>query len=87
MPASVADEDVVVRIDGDAGRITEIGEFGGAAVSASGATEWPGAGDGGDDSGDGVDTADSIVDVVGKEEIASGVNGDAAGVIEGCRGG
>src|SRR5439155_134534 len=72
----VRDEEVARSVDGDTGRDPQLGAGGGAPIAAE--VDITGAGDGGDDPGAAGDPADAVVRRVRDEEVAGGVDGDAA---------
>ena len=72
----VRDEEVARSVDGDTGRDPQLGAGGGAPIAAE--VDITGARDGGDDPGAAGDPADAVVRRVRDEEVAGGVDGDAA---------
>src|SRR5262249_14270187 len=70
----VGDEYLVLGVDGQGGGIVQLGGGGGAAVAAEAGSA--GAGDG-DDDAVGLDLADTLVVLVGEEDVAVAVEGHA----------
>ena len=73
----VGDEQVARGVHGDAVGVVQLGGGGGSVVAA--VTVGPVAGDGDDVAGRLDDLADHVVVRVGDEQVARGVDGDAAG--------
>src|SRR2546429_100467 len=75
---TVCNKNVARGVDGDSGRLPQLGAGGGPTVAAEGGIA--GAGDRGDDPGPRRDLADAVICGVRDKEIARGVDGDASRV-------
>src|SRR5205085_5068062 len=81
---AIGDEKVALAIEGQVRGAGQPGRGGGSAVTREGPDT--GAGDGRDEAGLGVDPADPVVDGVGHEKVAGGVDRQPSGVELGRRG-